>query len=113
MAGLQVCIIHYGTRDKSIVNTKEYALKLVAGLQRVINVLTNKDTKFVTEDAFKRGDPDNTWMHFSLITDDVVAVIASPSVQFNAHVLIKYITDTNEFAGGLVAGSGQLPPGGE
>lgn len=102
MAG-QICFINYGGQDsKEILNTPDYARRLSEGLGRIAKMLVDPATVFLPIREFKPGDPNNTWVHLSLLTDAVDSTsIASSPTQFNVHLLIKYITDSTDFAGGL------------
>lgn len=102
MAGT-VYVIRYGEHTKEELADAEVAQRLAAGLLNLAKMLQDPETKFVGPDQFKPGDPDNTWVHFSLVTDEAEDVLISPLRQFNAHLLIKYITDTTDFAGCLTA----------
>lgn len=99
----RIYIIYYGARDPSRVNTREYADKIATGLRRIADSLSDPATEFLTKEDFPNGEPDNTWMNFSLVTENTNQVSLTPELQFNVHLLIKHITDEDEFGDGITA----------
>lgn len=113
----QIYIVHYGTRDTSVtpVNNAEYAAKIAAGLQRMVDMLLDPTTEFLTAKDFKDGEPNNTWVHVCLVTEPAVippdpgdienptTVDIQPRSQFNVHFMMKHVADEDELADGLTA----------
>lgn len=106
---LQIYIMYYGAVDPELVNTREYALKIAAGLKRLATGLEDEETTFLTKRDFPDGEPDNTWVSFSLVTENPAAEKAlTPLAQCNVHFLMKHVADEDDFAGGLTAAGGLL-----
>ena len=116
----QIYIVNYGTRDTKVIpiNNEEYAAKIAAGLRRIADMLVSQDVEFLTAGEFISGEPNNTWLHVSMVTEpavmveepeditDPITVDVQPRSQFNVHVMIKHVADEKELAGGLTAADG-------
>lgn len=109
---LQVYIRHYGTRDikTTPVNNAIYAKKIAEGLRRIADGLDDAETVFLDREDFSEGAADTTRVHFFMVTDSTEIAVPpddvgnpatidiTPQAQFNVHMLMKHITDEEEFA---------------
>ena len=108
---LQIHMVNYGELNPKTtnLNTAEYAAKVAAGLRRIADGLVDEETVFLRAADFPRGEEDNTWVHFSLVTEPAVTVTEinlkaapiPPRAQFNVHFYMKAVVNETEFAGGL------------
>ena len=117
----RVSIIHFG-KSKVDVNNSKYATKIASGLQKILDTISNPSTEFVSPGEFTSGEPDNTWLHISLVTEGTTiirepedlrepVVDVVPQSQFNVHIMVKSVVDEDDFGKGfedLTAGNSKL-----
>jgi hypothetical protein len=102
---MRIYIISHG--EEKAPDSRVTAKKIADGLMKIVEYLLDPKVEFISKDEFRRIDKDNTWFSITQVTEEGNG---TPEKQFNAHLLMKFISDTTGIGDGLPTTVSEKPP---